>query len=110
MAVILSILVARGGSWEFDDLMVAVDQMWSIFAQKNMPSFLISNSLRAKLKLLRIQRVDFLCFFNILSVEYNLIAVICLDKIYKKTNITRSNGLGKNHYPPTMSELVTANL
>lgn len=93
-----------------DDLMVAVDQMWSIFAQKNMPSFLISNSLRAKLKLLRIQRVDFLCFFNILSVEYNLIAVICLDKLYKKTNITWSNGLGKNHYPPTMSELVTANL
>ena len=54
--------------------------------------------------------MDFLCFCNILSVEYNLIAVICLDKIYKKTNITRSNGLGKNHYPPTMSELVTANL
>lgn len=86
-----------------DDLMVAVDQMWSIFAQKNMPSFLISNSLRAKLKLLRIQRVDFLCIFNTLSAEYNLIAVICLDKLYKETNITWSNGLGKNHYPQRLA-------
>lgn len=67
-----------------DDLMVAVDHMWSIFSQKNMPCFLISNSLRAKLKLLRIQRVDFLCFFNILSAEYNLIAVISLDIKFRK--------------------------